>query len=59
MTGEDWDMFTDEQKDLIADAIDASGERANRAEGLSPGDDLAYEPEPRWWRPQVRQDAAA
>ena len=47
---EDWDVLTDEQKEVLADAIDASAARANAAEGLEPGDDLAYEPEPRWWR---------
>ncbi|MPV50157.1 hypothetical protein GCG21_09090 [Pseudactinotalea sp. HY160] len=46
----DWEHLSDRQKDVLADAIDRTAARIDAAEGIDPGDELAYLPEPRPWR---------
>lgn len=49
---EDWNVLTDEQKEILADAIAAPGARSDAAEDPGRGDELAFGPEPCWWRDQ-------
>lgn len=46
----DWEVLSEEQKELLADAIDHTAARIDAREGVGPGDPLAYRPEVRWWR---------
>lgn len=55
----DWEVLSDEQKELLADVIDTVGPRIDEREGLAPDDELAYEPETRWWRDGLGSAEAA
>lgn len=55
----DWEVLSDEQKELLADAIDRTGQRIDAREGIEPDDPLAYSPEVRWWRDEEAPPLAA
>lgn len=45
-----WDCLDNREKEILADVVDETGRRLDTQEGIDPGDELAYTPEPRWWR---------
>lgn len=49
-----WTQLTTEQKDLMADVVDAAHGRANQEEDTPPGTGAAFAPQLRWWRPRSR-----
>lgn len=53
-----WDCLDDREKEILADVIDEMGARLDAEEGIGPGDELAYKPEPRWWRDEHSRSAA-
>ena len=51
-----WTQLTTEQKDLMADVIDARHAHLNAEEATPPGACGAFDPHVRWWRPLSTRD---